>query len=280
MNTQHTGTVDTMHTFLETLDRYPMPTAYEQTELARKVTLGDEDARTKMVEANIRLVIHWARRYQNRGVELADLIQEGTFGLMRAVEKFDFTRGFKFSTYASWWIRQSLQRAIQSQANAIRLPMEVAEQAHRIERASWDLTAGGQEKPSLDHLAMETGQSVEQVSRFTSLAKVVASLDQPTGEDTGTTIGDLLKDKESSDFEESVEMQILCDEIKKAIKNLPDLEQRVITLRFALDGGKPASLQKCARELGMGVRRVRALEARALQSLATLPALAEAYRAA
>ncbi|MHB8263927.1 MAG: sigma-70 family RNA polymerase sigma factor [Acidimicrobiales bacterium] len=280
MNTQYTGTVDTMHTFLENLDKYPMPSADEQTELARKVAEGDEDARTKMAEANIRLVIHWARRYQNRGVELADLIQEGTFGLMRAVEKFDFRRGFKFSTYASWWIRQSLQRAIQSQANAIRLPMEVAEQAHRLERASWNLTATGQDKPSVEYLAMETGQSIEQISRFSSLAKVVASLDQPTGEDTGTTIGDLIKDKDTSDFEDSVDMRILCSEIKKAVSALPDLERDVIALRFALDGGKPASLQKCARELSMGVRRVRAIEARALQSLATLPALSEAYRAA
>ena len=280
MNKQQLGTGDSMHTFLGNLDRYPMASPEEQDDLARRIAAGDQDAKNRMVEANLRLVIHWARRYQNRGVELADLIQEGTFGLMRAVEKFDFNKGFKFSTYASWWIRQSLQRVIQSQSNAIRLPMEVAEHAHKIDIASWNITSNGQERPSDELIASETGTSVENVRKLTNLARVVASIDQPTGDDTGTTIGELLKDQHTSDFENSVEMDILFDEIRNAIEKLPEPERNVIVLRYALDGGKPASLQKCASELSMGVRRVRALEKRALESLASIPAVTEAYRAA
>ncbi len=280
MNNQQMGTGDSMHTFLSSLDKYPMASLEEQDDLARKIAAGDQDAKNRMVEANLRLVIHWARRYQNRGVELADLVQEGTFGLMRAVEKFDFHKGFKFSTYASWWIRQSLQRVIQSQSNAIRLPMEVAEQAHKIDMASWNIASSGQERPSDDLIASETGTSIEDVKKLTNLARVVASIDQPTGDDTGTTIGELLKDHYTSDFDNSVEIGILFSEIRDAIEKLPEPERNVMLLRYALNGGRPASLQKCASELGMGVRRVRALEKRALESLATIPSVIEAYRAA
>ena len=269
-------------TFFDQLGGYPLPSGEEQIELARRVSAGDAEAREAMITGNLRLVMHWARRYRNRGVDLADLVQEGTFGLMRAVEKFDYRRGFKFSTYASWWIRQSLQRAIQQQANAIRLPMEVSEQAIRLEKAAWDLRSAGNPAPSVGEIASESGISGisrEEVEQYTSLARVVASLDQPAGEESGSTIGDLIAG-ESGAFEGSVEQQILFDQLHEAVEALPDPERDVVKLRFGLVGGSRTSLQETARLLGMGVRRVRTLEASALKSLSSVPAAAEAYKAA
>ena len=186
------NTNDMLGLLMRDLDRYPMPNYDEQVELAKRVTAGDEEAKKQMVAANLRLVLHWARRYQDRGVEMVDLVQEGTFGLLRAVEKFDWERGFKFSTYATWWIRQALQRAVQQHGRTIRIPLEVGEQLQRLEATTAELTSIFGRKPTDDELTEATGMSKAVRDNLHGLAGVTASLDQPASSDSATTLGDLV----------------------------------------------------------------------------------------
>jgi RNA polymerase primary sigma factor len=269
---------DGVRLFLNDLDRHPLPSAAEQVELAKRVAEGDEAARQEMVAANLRLVVHWARRYQDRGVDLLDLIQEGSFGLMRAVDKFDWRKGFKFSTYASWWIRQALQRAVHNHAAAIRLPMEAAEQAQRVDRALWELSSTLGREPDPDEIFEATGLTPDQLDAHRRLARVVASLDQPVSEDGETTLGELAAAEES--FEEDLTAELVLLEVREAVNQLDPLERQVLIMRFGLDGAASASLEATARELGVGVRRVRRIEATALERLANMPGLEEALRAA
>ncbi len=231
---------DLMRLFLDDLGKYPLLSAEAQVELAKRVEQGDAEAREKMIGSNLRLVVHWARRYQGRGVDLVDLVQEGTFGLMRAVEKFDWRKGFRFSTYATWWIRQALQRAVQSKGRAIRLPE--------------------------DALAAELEADPDQAR----LPRVVASLDQPLTSEATATLGDMVSGDEAP-FEDDLVHSISLDRLEVAIGRLPELEQAVVRLRFGLDGAPPASLESTARALGIGVRRVRRIEAAALAFLAEQP---------
>src|SRR5271168_1016368 len=164
---------------LRDLDRYPMPNYDEQVELAKRVTAGDEEAKKQMVAANLRLVVHWARRYQDRGVDMGYLVQEGTFGLLRAVEKFDWERGFRFSTYATWWIRQALQRAVQQHGRTIRIPLEVAERMQRLDAISAELAGQLGRPPEEEEIAELTGITPEERRSLEGIARVSASLDQP-----------------------------------------------------------------------------------------------------
>ncbi|MHB1504578.1 MAG: sigma-70 family RNA polymerase sigma factor [Acidimicrobiales bacterium] len=280
MATTHTAaTPDSMRLFLDDLDRFPLPGPEEQVELAKRVAAGDAQAREQMVAANLRLVVHWARRYQDRGVDFADLVQEGTFGLMRAVEKFDFERGFRFSTYATWWIRQALQRAIQQYGNTIRVPMEVAEQAQRVERTTWELASESKREPTAAEVAEASGIDVEALANLQGVGRVVASLDQPAATGSGTPLGDLLG-VDAASFEDDVERRVLLERVRQAVDLLDELERDVVRLRFGLDGGTPSSLQATATKLGIGVRRARQAEARALKELAALPELEDVHQAA
>jgi RNA polymerase primary sigma factor len=229
-----------MRLFLDDLGRHPLLTPDEQIGLAQRIEQGDEEARQQMIASNLRLVVHWARRYQGRGIELIDLVQEGTLGLIRAVEKFDWRRGFRFSTYATWWIRQALQRAVHSKARAIRLPE--------------------------DALAAEAEIEPE----HSQLPRVVASLDQPLTSDGAASLGDLVAGEELG-FEEDISTALSLEQLSDALDRLGELEQAVVRLRFGLSGQKPASLEATARELGIGVRRVRRLETEALSFLADQP---------
>ncbi len=242
-----------MRLFLDDLGRHPLLSAEEQIGLARLVEEGDEHAREEMIAANLRLVVHWARRYQGRGIDLTDLIQEGTFGLMRAVEKFDWRRGFKFSTYATWWIRQSLQRAVQSKGRAIRLPEDAVAAESAAER---------------------DGDGTEP-----RLPRVVASLDQPLGSEATATLGDLFAADEQP-LDEDVAELVSLERLGEAIERLGELERNVIRLRFGLQGEPPASLETTAKRLGIGVRRVRSVEAQALRFLATQPEVGALHPAA
>ena len=273
------STHDGIRLFLDDLDHHPLPSPDEQVELAKRVAAGDEEARRQMIAANLRLVVHWARRYQDRGVDFADLVQEGTFGLMRAVDKFDWERGFRFSTYATWWIRQALQRAVQQHGNTIRVPMEVAEQAQRVDRLSWELAAELRRDPTPAELADSAAIDEEALEALADMARVVASLDQPATSDTGTALGDLVGVDEH-DFEQEVERQLVLDQVRRAVDNLDELARDVVRIRYGLDGGDPASLQATASRLGIGVRRARQAEARALEQLATVPEVEAALRAA
>jgi RNA polymerase primary sigma factor len=275
----HANTHDGIRLFLDDLDRHPLPGPDEQVELAKRVAAGDDEARRQMIAANLRLVVHWARRYQDRGVDFADLVQEGTFGLMRAVDKFDWERGFRFSTYATWWIRQALQRAVQQHGNTIRVPMEVAEQAQRADRMTWELAAELRREPTAEEIAEASAVDEKTMESLRGVARVVASLDQPAGVDSGTALGDLVGVDDSA-FEEDVERQLVLDQVRQAVEGLDELARDVVRIRFGLDGGGPASLQATASRLGIGVRRARQAEARALEHLATLPEVEAALRAA
>jgi RNA polymerase sigma factor (sigma-70 family) len=273
------GTPDSIRLFLDDLDRHPLPDHEQQVELAKRVAAGDDEARREMIAANLRLVAHWARRYKDRGVDYADLIQEGTFGLMRAVDKFDWERGFRFSTYATWWIRQSLQRAVQQHGNTIRVPMEVAEQIQRIDRTSAELASELRREPTVEEIAEAVGISPGEVETHAGLARVVASLDQPAGADAATPLGDLVGADEDV-FDEDVERAIVFAGVRDAVDELDELERDVVKIRFGLDGGSPTSLQGTATRLGIGVRRARQAEHRALQHLAAMAAIGAAHEAA
>jgi RNA polymerase primary sigma factor len=260
------NTNDMLGLLLRDLDRYPMPNYDEQVELAKRVSAGDEEAKKQMVAANLRLVLHWARRYQDRGVEMVDLVQEGTFGLLRAVEKFDWERGFKFSTYATWWIRQALQRAVQQHGRTIRIPLEVGEQLQRLEATTAELTSQFGRKPTDDELTEATGMSLAERRNLEGLAGVTASLDQPASSDSSTTLGDLVAPS-NEDWVGAIEQSMQDEQLRSALDQLSDLQRQVLSLRFGLDGETPLSLQATATRLDIGVRRVRRAEEEALAVL-------------
>ena len=269
MNTPRRLTVNTndmLGLLMRDLDRYPMPNYDEQVELAKRVTAGDEEAKKQMVAANLRLVLHWARRYQDRGVEMVDLVQEGTFGLLRAVEKFDWERGFKFSTYATWWIRQALQRAVQQHGRTTRLPLEVGEQLQRLEATSAELTSLFGRKPTDKELQEATGMSREVREGLRGLAGVTASLDQPASSDSATTLGDLVAPSQH-DWVGDIEQGMMDQQLLDALNQLTELQREVVTLRFGLGGATPLSLQATATKMDIGVRRVRRAEEEALEIL-------------
>ncbi len=257
---------DNLGLLLRDLERFPAPSHDEQIALARRVAEGDQAARQRMIAANVRLVVHWARSYQHRGVDLVDLVQEGVFGLIRAVEKFDPERGYRFSTYASWWVRQSLQRAVQTQ-QTIRLPAEVGGRAAALEATVGLL--GGQlgRMPSSAELAGALGTTPKALDRIKQRPRIAVSLDQPADADGEVTVGAVIGCCEDRGFEAVEDGQAVVEPLHRAVEGLPVLERAVLELRFGFGGGRPASLAETARRLGVGVQRVRRAEFHALASL-------------
>ncbi len=264
---------DGLQRFLAEIGRHKLLTAAQEVSLAKRVERGDPVARRQMIESNLRLVVSIAKRYRGLGVPFLDLIQESTFGLIRAVEKFDWRRGYKFSTYATWWIRQSAQRAVANQGHIIRIPVHVGERQQKIARAVVELEAKLGRPPSHEELATATGLPLVQVEDALSAARVSASLNQPIGEDAGNELGEIIADRETLDPSDQTEATLRRQQIRKALQALPERERRILELRYGFDG-EPQTLGAIARALDLTDTRVREVERQALKRLEALRELA------
>ena len=274
-----TSTTDALQLFLNEIGRYPLLTAEEEVELAKQIEQGDKEAKDRMVNSNLRLVVSIAKRYQGHGLSLLDLIQEGIIGLIRAVEKFDWRRGYKFSTYATWWIRQAVQRGVANKARTIRIPVHIVEREQKIARAERDLVVKLGRPPEDAEVAKAAKLPLKQVREVREAARAVTSLDRPIGDENESAFGDLFAG-ETAPPEEEVQVSLAEDALRRAVAALPDREREVVKLRYGLNGDRdPTSLEEIGRQLGLTRERVRQIESKALERLAVnreLEALNEA----
>jgi RNA polymerase primary sigma factor len=274
------ATTDALQLFLNEAARYPLLTAAEEVELAKKIERGDKQAKDVMINSNLRLVVSIAKKYQGHGLSLLDLIQEGIIGLIRAVEKFDWRRGFKFSTYATWWIRQAVQRGVANKSRTIRIPVHIAEREQKIARAERELTAKLERPPTDAEVAKAAKLSTKHVREVRQAARAVTSLDKPIGDEADASLGDLFA-AEARSVEEEVHISLDQDLLRQALADLPDREQQVLKLRYGLNGDEdPQSLESIGRQMGITRERVRQLEATALERLAMRRELAGLVEAA
>ena len=274
------ATTDALQLFLNEAGRYRLLTAEDEVELAKRIERGDKEAKDLMINSNLRLVVSIAKRYQGHGLSLLDLIQEGIIGLIRAVEKFDYRRGFKFSTYATWWIRQAVQRGVANKSHTIRIPVHIAEREQKLARAERELVAKLGRQPTDAELARQAKLPLKQVREVQQAARAVTSLDRPIGEDESASYGELFA-AEQAHTEEEVEVSLREETLRKALRQLPERERTVLALRYGLDGDRePMSLEAIGRELGLTRERVREIEQRALETLSMLREVAALREAA
>ena len=259
-------TTDALQLFLNELRRYPLLSAEEEVELAKQIEHGDLRAKERMINSNLRLVVSIAKKYQGQELSLLDLIQEGIFGLIRAVEKFDHRRGFKFSTYATFWIRQAIQRGLANKARTIRIPVHIGQRERRLARAERELSARLGREPSDSEIAREAELPEKQLKEVRAAARAVTSLDRPVG-DGETAFGDLLE-SEGEAMEEEIQVSLAKETLLRTVSELPDPERDVILLRYGIDDGEPKPLRETGERLGLSAERVRQLESRALKRLA------------
>ncbi|HKA26442.1 MAG TPA: RNA polymerase sigma factor RpoD/SigA [Gaiellaceae bacterium] len=260
------ASADSLELFMNEIGRYPLLTAAEEVALAKRVERGDLKAKERMINSNLRLVVHVAKRYRGHGVPFGDLIQDGVIGLNRAVEKFDWRRGFKFSTYATWWIRQAVQRSVAGQARTIRVPTHVHERRQTLRRHARKLEVDLGRPPTDKELAKASGLKLQHVEEALSIPEARASLNSPVGDEDSSEFGDLFADESADSPEELAEDALRARAVREALADLPERERRILELRFGIDSD-PQSLEKIGAELELTRERVRQLEAQALERL-------------
>jgi RNA polymerase primary sigma factor len=265
----HETTTDALQLFLREAGRHALLTAPQEVELAKRIERGDMEAKQRMIQSNLRLVVSIAKNYRNQGLPFLDLIQEGTLGLIRAVEKFDWRRGYKFSTYATWWIRQAVARALADKARTIRMPVHIVERMQKMNRAERTLWTQLGREPTLDEVAEEANIPVQQAREVLAAARASASLDQPVGEDQDAVFGDFVPG-EGPLPDEQVEVLLRRQALAQALSGLSERERRVLTLRYGLDQSEPRTLEEIGRHLGLTRERVRQIELETLKRLAAL----------
>jgi RNA polymerase primary sigma factor len=263
--------LDSLRLYLRAIGKVPLLTAEQEVSLAKRVERGDVAAKSQMIEANLRLVVSIAKRYLGRGLSFLDLIQEGSLGLIRAVEKFDYRKGFKFSTYATWWIRQAVTRAIADKARTIRMPVHMVERLNRVVQVERRLVQQLAREPQAEEIAAELELTTAEVREIRRMAQLPVSLEKPIGEQEDAKLADLVEDElAESPFEEAA-VSLLCIEVEQALSALPQRGRQVIELRFGLDGGQPQTLEEVGRAFGVTRERIRQIETTALKTLASLP---------
>ena len=261
---------DSVRLYLREIGKIPLLTPEEEADLAQRIVKGDQKAKNKMVESNMRLVVSIAKRYGGRGLDFLDLIQEGNTGLLRAVEKFDPDKGFKFSTYATWWVRQAITRAIADQARTIRIPVHMVETINKVLRTTRKLTTELNREPTNEEIAKALDMEPDKIDYVMRIKQDIASLDASVGkdgDDEDSVLGDFVEDEERDSPEDSAANQILKEQLSEIIATLTDREQKIIRLRFGIGGGRPHTLEEVGEEFDVTRERIRQIEAKALSKL-------------
>ena len=258
---------DPVRMYLREIGKIPLLTYEQELDLAKKVLAGDEAAKQKLAESNLRLVVSIAKKYVGRGMLFLDLIQEGNMGLIKAVEKFDYTKGYKFSTYATWWIRQAITRAIADQARTIRIPVHMVETINRLIRTSRQLLQQNGREPTPEEIAKEMDVSVERVLEIQKIAQDPVSLETPIGEEDDSHLGDFIQDEDSPSPQDAASYTMLREQLDEVMSTLTPREAKVLRLRFGLDDGKARTLEEVGREFQVTRERIRQIEAKALRKL-------------
>ena len=261
------GVGDPIREYLKEIGSIPLLSAQEEYDLARKKAEGDTDAQKQLVEANLRLVVSIAKHYTGRGMSFLDLVQEGNIGLMRAVEKFDYTKGYRLSTYATWWVKQAITRALADQSRTIRLPVHMVETVNRIRRAQRNLSVSLGREPSVDELAENLGMTRRRVTELLQASGDTVSLETPVGDEDGSSMGDFVADDSNESTEDKAESFLLREEIDEMLKGLSPREREVIILRFGLETGKPMTLEEVGKRFNVTRERIRQIETAALRKL-------------
>jgi len=258
---------DSVRMYLKEIGQVPLLTPQQEVELAKRAEAGDEEAKRMLVEANLRLVVSIAKRFVGRGLKLLDLIQEGNLGLLKAVERFDYRKGFKFSTYATWWIRQHISRAIADQARTIRVPVHMVETINKVKKHSRELSQVLGREPTIAELAAVVKMDVEKVREIQRIAQDTVSLETPVGEEEDSSLGDFIEDEDSPAPVDATSYHMLVEQLKDSLDTLTPREAKVLQYRFGLEDGRPRTLEEVGRVFGVTRERIRQIEAKALRKL-------------
>ena len=258
---------DSVRMYLAAIGKVPLLTAAQEVALAKRIERHDMEARRKLTEANLRLVVSIAKRHVNRGLPLLDVIQEGNLGLIRAVEKFDYRRGFKFSTYATWWIRQAIQRGLADQSRTIRVPVHMVDQINKLRRLRHQLLSEIGREPTPEEIAAQMGASVQKVNHLLKISQETISLETPVGDEGDSQFGDFIEDRDAVEPVEAVSEILQTEQLDEVLQRLPHRERRVVELRFGLGGGHPRTLDEVGKTFGLTRERIRQIEAKTIASL-------------